>query len=64
MKVEVVVKHEPIEDCCEPGCGSHPMGYLSQCVDCGAYMCAQHVCACPIEGPVSTRGEWQVSRLT
>jgi len=35
MEIEIVVKHEPIEDCCELGCGSHPVGYLSQCVDCG-----------------------------
>jgi predicted nucleic acid binding AN1-type Zn finger protein len=49
MKIEVKIKHEPIEDCCEPGCGSYPVAYLSHCNNCGAYMCKKHECACVVE---------------
>jgi hypothetical protein len=42
-----------IECCVGEGCTSFYLNEMSECVTCGAHMCAQHVCGCPIEGPYS-----------
>jgi hypothetical protein len=49
-ELEAELNLNTIRPCVHPGCGTHRLGEMSQCIACDAYMCVKHVCACPIPG--------------
>ena len=49
VEAEMALDAVTIELCIAKGCTTHYVSDMIQCTDCGAYMCSQHVCDCPIE---------------
>lgn len=53
IAAEAFIEANTIEYCVEPGCGTHYVNTMSWCGTCGAHMCWQHDCGCPVDEVLS-----------